>query len=303
MDADDKIKPFPSTENLALSEDKSEFIYGGSIAINRILDMFRKQAPQSQNAYPKYPWHLYLISGMTLFDNIYEKDMTREVAAGRIQNDIDMLMTYASSYMSFFTKVKPTFLIYFPHYDSLPRPITRKLPASKEHKWRLYTSVFSDISSSSVHKEETNYGHIWFSRVGRQRLPHKNLGDMIRRIPTAHRPKNTPLFLLSHMAMDLHLSKIVRPVTLAERYTGLIKTQDQFGSKLNTKVDVPFNTYTHRVFGDRHLMLPLISGKKKTALETYLADNNWKLKTDQEIRRDILHRTDITPTQLDAIKL
>lgn len=304
MDTQGTVKPFPSTKNLALSDDGSEFIYGGSIGINRILDMFRKNAVSYDKMYrPKFPWFLYLVSGMTLFDNIYEKNMTREAAAHRIQNEIDMLMTYASSYMSFFTKTPPTFLVYLPHYDNLPRHLTRKILVSKEYKWRLYMGVFSDINNNRLHKEQTNNGHLWFTRVGPKRFPHKELSDIVRRIPDHQAPKGTPVFLLSHMPIDLHLSKTIPKLTLAERYTGLIKTQDQFGTKLNTKADVPFNTDTHRLFGDKHLLLPLIKGKKKTELETHIAENKWRLKTAHEIRQDILRQTDITPQHLDLLKL
>ena len=303
MDEQDNVKPFPSTENLRLSEDKTEFIYGGSIAINRLLDMFRNHVPQGRTERPKYPWHLYLVNGMTLFDNVYEDKMRHDEVTSRIQNEIDMLMTYASSYMSFFTRTRPTFLIYIPQYKQIPSNLRRPTPKAKEDKWRQYKNVFLDITQKGFHKEETNHGYLWFASIGNHRFPHKELTDMVRRTPTQHRPDNTPLFLLTHMVLDLHLSKTTRHVTLAERYTGLIKDHNSFGTKLNTKADVPFNTDTHRLFGDKHLLLPLIKGKKKTELEAYIAKRNWRLKTAYEIRQDILRQTDITQAQLDALKL
>lgn len=304
MEAQDTIKPFPSTENLALSENESEFIYGGSIGINRILDMFRKRAPIGNNKTPAYPWHLYLLNGMTLFENVYEDKHTKNTIIELIEKDIEMLMIYASSYMSFFTKDRPTFIIYIPSYGLLPKSEVRSIPESKKKKWDMYEKVYRDIfQQNRMVQHQNEHGYQWVTKAGTQRLPHKELSRLIQSLPPKHYKKRTPIFLMSHIALDLHMSALVPNITLVERYTGLIKEPKNFGTKLNTNVSVPFNVYTHRLFGDKHLLHPLLKGKKKKTLEEKIATENWHLKTKTEIRNAILQHTEIASQQLDFIKL
>lgn len=290
---------FPSTEGLAKGQN-NEIILGGSIGLNKILLNLKEWA----NSPIHDIWDIYFINLYTVARNVWIKDIRLDQFMHGIDTDTDMIATYLEAYHTNSLGAKPPIIVFYvPTYEAIPLKYRRECVGNTLEFNNLYDKVrarypvkFSNISRSMA-------STLFFFPCNRNLYPHKELvyameekffGDFTYRSPK--------VLLLSHCPIDLHLYKRIHNFSLIESYTGQIKKLKDFGTKLVKDVDVPFNTYTHRLFGDSIHLTPLVSGKQKTLALDVAQKYKWINLTDSEILSLMVHKVGVKEALLSELK-
>lgn len=296
---------FPSTESLEKSDDGSEFIYGGSVAINRHLGNFRDMAGHRDA--PRYG--LYLINLYTLVDNVYTKDIKVSDLENLLSTEIRLLTTYIEAYSSYFStvtmKFKPTIIFYLPQYN-IPEKFKRQIDP-KTHKGKIktfYDLVAKNVGRGIKEMPDTGESYRFMIPVGHGTYPHRDLAMSLPRLPSkvVHTGRG-PIALFTHVTLDLHIGRLLSDVRLLQRYTGDTLSYSQFGSKLDKEGRVPFNVYTHRAFGDDLLLEPIAKRKVKKDLLDDAEKRRWMRLSAPEIANRIKEITGVSIEELGVLKI
>lgn len=267
---------FPDVSKLEKSQDGLNYIYGGSIAINGILDNLRNLAGRGT------PWKLLLVNGLTIANNVFDKDLSEKEMFDRYMVDCDMLGMYMEAYAaSFRDKYKMKMVIYLPDYSAISP--NRLRDNSKNNNGRVqlfYDKVRKSLTTDKLVYMDTEYGIRSFIPVGSSgNLPYKYLASIIK----SNVLDRDHVALISHCALDLHVINRANNIHLLDRYTKNIIYQSEFGVKLDSEGRVPFGNVTHAIFGDKIHISPFVSGKKKTELLELASKQKWNYKSQQYI--------------------
>ena len=160
---------FPSTEGLKLSDKGDEYIYGGSVAINRILGSL-------QNHPEPKPRKLWLINCMTLLSNVFNKNLSMADIAELYTNEIRLLTLYIEAYANTYTpRIKPIIVFYIPDYRHIPTHLLRDNSNNNNGRIEeIYKKLKADLPLKDVNVN-TQYSQSWFIIVGKNQLPHKEI--------------------------------------------------------------------------------------------------------------------------------
>lgn len=285
--------PFPDDSQCPLSADGSEKILGGSVGLNRILMLLKLRA-----AIDRAPaWGLYLINAATVFRNVHASwkptqqylQLSDSEAITLFQNDINLLITYLTSYLSAYsapTAAQPALMVvYYPNYCKIPPEIRRPLGDKDTAFWRQYEGIRkTKIQLEPERTFASPYLNLWEMQCGAHSLPHVELSRWVQghllspTVNTLYRWGHIGTFMMTHCPLDLHIK--IPKVDLIESYWGTVKKKDQFYTKLNGLKDipVPFNSATHQLFGDSTLIAAkAMRGTKKTLLEL-AQKHNWMIR-------------------------
>ena len=285
--------PFPDDSQYPLSADGNEKILGGSVGLNRVLMLLKMRA-----AIDRAPaWGLYLINAATVFRNVHASwkptqqylQLSDQEAITLFQNDINLLITYLTSYLSMYsppTSAQPALMVvYYPNYGKIPTEIRRPLGDKDAAFWRQSEGIRkSKIQLNPERTYASPYLHLWEMQSGTHALPHVELSRWVQghllspNVNTLYRWGHNKVFMLTHCPIDLHIK--MPKVELIESYWGTVKTKDQFYTKLNGLKDtpVPFNAATHQLFGDNILIAAKAMRSAKKALLELSQKHNWMIR-------------------------
>lgn len=280
---------FPDTAGLEKSADGSEFIYGGSVAINRVLGLLRNIAGTAQHV----DWRVYLINLFTLVDNVHHKDKTPQQIAADVETECTLLAHYIEAYAALTRPlpITPVIVFYIPDYHTLPLVVRRPASPGRLLVEQAYAQVRRQLPGQPTEIQRTPASVRLALPVGSTQLPHRDLRAWL----SLHGPAfgyhpGHPVAMLSHCPLDLHLGRLTPKLMLLERYQGQIKGVQQFGSKLSVdSPHVPLTPHTHRLFGDKLQLSPhpALERKHKQTLLEMAEHHRWLQRTEQEILRDI----------------
>lgn len=275
---------FPNPDNLPKGDDQTP-IYGGSIGSNRIFEEFRKSADT-----PTSPrWDLYLINIYTLARNAYGKGMAVSGLETMVDADADLFMTFIGAYTQFRRPTPSIVVFYAPDYGAIPATLMRKSTGQRSELDALYAALRAKMPQTLTDISEDVNVRKYIMVAGSRAIPYKDLIGALRVIY-----KNGSLgsmrraVMISHCPIDLHLVTYIPTLMLMESYTGTVLEAAEFGRKLTKSVAVPFNTVTHRVFGDDVTLIPLIRGPDRSRLIELAQKNHWILRTESEITKDVI---------------
>jgi len=291
------VSEFPKGQN-------GDIIYGGSIGSNKIFDVLRETAGSRDS--PLYD--LWLINVYTLLRNAYVNGISQVDIEKVIDTDVDLFMTYISAYMSY---RRPTpggvVLFYAPDYNAIPKMFLRNTSGQKQRTEidTLYTRLLVTMPNKLNDLTEDPMLRKYLVATSRSRLPHRDLPGHIRAIYGSNQMRiKLGTVLISHCQIDLHLNHTFGSFDLLDSFTGVIRPPTLFGQKLVKEVSVPFNTTTHRAFGDDVHLEPLFKGKRRTELIELARDRNWAIRTEREIVSNITETfKDIEASDLLRLRL
>jgi len=277
---------FPPTAGLETSKsDTSEFIYNGSIGSNRIFHTLRTMAGLTGN--PK--WDLYLINVYTLVRNAYTKGISQRDLEATLDKDVDFYMTFIGAYMSYLRTTPAVVLFYAPDYSNIPKALLRKTSGQREELDGMYIKILRQLPRKLMEATEDPLVRKFLIATSGSSFPHKDIPDYIRSIyGNTRNAGQLGTVILTHCPTDLHLMTTIPKLELFESYTGSIYPTSEFGRKLTKDVKVPFNTVTHRAFGDEVHFEALIKNRRKSEMIEIAAKHNWAIRTEREILLDIL---------------
>lgn len=286
---------FPDTAGMERSQDGSEPILGGSIAINRLLNHLRDTAGTGT------PWRLWLINLYTLFDNLYtDLTITGAQLDTALRTEVQLLTQYIEAYASYLPGPprRPDIIFYAPDYAIIPTKLRREIsPETKTGQLRrALDRAFQVFRTTRILPQTTpSPAVVRFIPVGQGSYPHRDLVRWLR----AHSAQlqyiydQDPVALITHCPIDLHIRRYLKQLFLLERYTGHILQPAAFGKKLPASEDVPFNIYTHQLFGDQVHLASRIKGKLKSQLLQVAKDRTWRQRSELEILADIRRLTQL----------
>lgn len=293
---------FPDRSQLDKSDDGTEYIYGGSVGINRILGYFH------DNAYKlgREEWPLLLVNLFTVFRNVYHKDLSDLELESLVTLDCDLLTLYVEAYASARPHIRhtPGIVFYAPTYSLIPKELLRPLGPAAQVQHDAYLRFRRSLGDGETNISHEGRSFRWVVPVGSEQLPHRQLLRWLAASGARFEyiPGQDPVMLISHCPIDLHIASRLPTVRLMESYQGVIKHPTAFGSKLDVGDDVPFNPYTHRVFGDKVHLAPMVKGADKKALLAKAHERQWQRLPTSEILTDITKTVDIPASELIRVK-
>lgn len=277
---------FPDVSNNPRGLDGT-IIHFGSIGSNRIFNYFRENA----NSYGPPKWDLYLINIYTLVRNAYQKGIDQTLLEQLVDKDADTFMLYIGAYTTYRQAVPSVVFFYAPDYSAVPKSIMRIHSGQQAEMDSMYEVLRKKMPPVPMELTQVVGTQKFLSRVGGSLLPYKDLASKVADIYQGRRKSGAlGTVMISHCPLDFHMYKKISNIQLLESYTGTILSPSGFGQKLCKEVQVPFNTTTHRLFGDSVQLEPLLKGKDKTKLIEVAGEFTWYIKTETEILNDALFR-------------
>ena len=234
-------------------------------------------------------WDLYLINIETLIRD--RKNNTSDITtiARNILNDCNVLVKYIGEYARLFqrdhTKNKIIICFYMNKYEALPDLYIReKFPKGTEERWKIRDKVAKMIDDGP--KSEEGIDVVFSVQSNTKVWPHKEMvKDLI------HNFQGVPFMkalMISHIPLDFHLYRTFSDFTILESYTGAFKTQKQFGKKVFGNENLPFNKYTHLLFGDKWYIKPLVEHKTRKLILDKAIKEHWTLLPDKAILKSLV---------------
>lgn len=294
---------FPDLSTLKKTDDGSEFIYGGSVGINRILGLLRNTA----FPHPAIDWRVWFINVSTLVRNAFAPTATPENIRSSVALDCNLLSLYISAYSTQSLRRDPISIIfYIPSYEFLPSDIRRPLEGRALQLEQASQWIYSHFPVDAV-TEVTSSPHtrVFVARVGGATTTTAyDISAWMASHATALRIRtNDPVALVSHRPLDWHVARRLHAVSLVESYTGSVRHVVQFGERLFKSDTIPFYPTTHRLFGDGVDVRPFVSGKPRAQLIEHAKLKKWNLMSETEIIRDAAHFLHIKTSDLKRIKM
>lgn len=286
---------FPDLASLEKSQDGTEYIYGGSVGVNRILGFYRGNAFVRHR--PEWTYHLFNV--FTLVRNVYVKTMTDAELRRAFDAEVALIVRYVQAYgecSSLPQHRHPAIVFYIPDYAAFPKDRLRQKAEGAQLLERAYITICRHLPKTPTQAEPS----VWVLPCGsRTRFPHQELAQWLRH-HDIHSWRE-PMVLVTHCLTDLHLGHNVTRLQLLESYTGILRGAKQFGERLDASGAVPFTSTTHQVFGDSVHLQPLVRGVMKKTLQARAITHRWVVRTDMEIMSDVTNITKIPSTQLKQI--
>lgn len=100
--------------------------------------------------------------------------------------------------------------------------------------------------------------------------------------------------IMSHHMHDLYMVGMMNSGYLYESFTGKVYDKPSFSKKVFNNPDLPFNTATHALFGDKHLMLPSAPKEVLKKITESAVLEKWTMKTERYVI-DVLKRHNLMP--------
>lgn len=239
-------------------------------------------------------WDTTIINIATIVRNNIDKLKSNNDIVSQVYKDLRNLNLAIYYYLDSITDVDyPYIILYIPDYSKLPELFRKKLSPTEERIMEICSLLENDIQN----KKDGDVVNIltmplYVFKAGYSReLPYKQLYQKINNINSSTKEIKKVLtrryMLISHIAIDYYLFNLIRDIRLLECYTGNIKQFKDLGMKLFKEECIPFNQYTHSLFGDNTRVKPLANKKKRDELVKLAQRTKWNLKSQGEIKSSI----------------
>ena len=272
-----------------------EVSYGIAPILGAISDISKRRERKA--------WTLYLINVETLIRDRKDKTSTPEQIARNVITDCTVLSQYIATYNNMIrspnSKTNPVICFYIAQYENIPKKYLRdKFPKGTEERWVIRDRVGEIIAKEGFIESFEGTDILFSIEDGKKAWCHKSL---IKSLGSKYDdiPYRTTL-LISHVCSDFHLYRVFKDFTLLESYTGAFKQSKEFGKKVFSDDNVPFNKYTHILLGDKWYIKLQLDNKSRNALKQHAAANNWAVLPDKNILEQLInmHLPNIQPELL-----
>lgn len=274
--------------DFTLKQSEQEFPY--SLGTQGILDAISRWDRNYNNV-----WDTTLINIATMLRNNLDKNLSDNEIIARTYKDIGILTYSIYHYLTNIQNISaPYIILYCPNYDKIPHLYRRKLSPSEERLEKLMVNIKKEISDKKNGDMEILFDMPIYSMIvgNNSKYPHMHLYDIINKlnvnIKNIKKIMTRRYMLISHTAMDFYLFKYLRNVKLLECFTGSIKVEKDLGYKVFKEQGIPFNDYTHLLFGDSTRIRPVVLRNKRREYIELAHRESWHLKTPAQIKSSII---------------
>lgn len=286
-------KAFPNESLLEKSDHSGEPIRGGSIGLNRVLGYFVDHAERDH----KPAFTACLLSAFTILRNVYgtlKTENMSEIEKGFV-NDISLFMTYYNTYLGFtkqgmVSDKKAPVVVYFPSYDRVEKEILLEPSKERATLSSLYRKLFSRTSGRDEKVQDQEHASCFWIRAGDAGYPHREVARKFKEIvahPMSLYRNGDPIAMISHIPFDFHISRRLRGIMLLESYTGLLRPVQDVRMRLDKSGAIPFTTITHLIFGDGHLIRPMVSPKVRRDVREQAEKEKWLSRSEEDVKNRI----------------
>lgn len=269
-----------------------------SVGLNAVLYTL-SQLPRARKA---KPFDTMLVNVSTMIRNCYNQQLPTDEVIKKVYADIDILVKHFANYSKIIRITRfPSIIFYIPSYSSIPSNMRRlSNNVANQNMDKILMLIAKDQKQhAEQHKLLGIDAHS--VKVGNGKLPHQDILNYLRdTTPNGMRPESLNYLLLSHIPLDFHLASKI-PITTIESYTGAQRAPNTFGSKVFSVGYIPFNKYTHAIFGDKISLKSQVTGKVKTALFKRAQDTYWMTKSIDDIVKDIRASNLLTSDKLLSV--
>lgn len=173
--------------------------------------------------------------------------------------------------------VNPTIVGYYcnyakcvPNHYRVPAPGKRTIQLAESLLEGLLTtrrksSIVQGVTYTEVH-------------VPNGTFPHMELINELKITKNRHLVAH-----VTHHPLDYHVHKSCSSYQLVQSFTGKVVTKNNFSEKVFGTSLIPFNPYTHVLFGDKEDIQGSLSGVEKKRLLEMAQEENWAVKTSDWI--------------------
>ena len=270
-----------------------EVSYGIAPILHTLSDM------SNRSMRPK--WDLFLINVETLIRDRKELQGPIEQIARAVITDCTVLAQYIAMYCQMTLPPngvnKALVCFYLPHYENLPKQYLRtKFPKGTEERWPIRDKVGQIVTKEGYETsfEDTS---VVFDVIGvKGQWPHR---DLVRDISTVKKGiQYSKVLLVSHVPSDFHMYRTFNDFTILESYTGALKNKQQLGKKVFQNDVIPFNKYTHLLFGDKWYIGGLLDSKGKREMKQRAEKEHWAIINDKFILESVVKTKSVIPDLL-----
>lgn len=245
-----------------------------------------------------------LVNMLTLVRNVYDKNLSYDENSTQLGMDMNAILHHFTEYIRYLRNHdNPSIIFYVPSYHMVP-PIHLRNENSSS---KAISDMLRKIVRDTYPNERYDFSHgslrVHVVHVGRTNFPQIELVSKIRELTAdCVRKSLRDYWLISHMALDYHLiHKLNNRCILLDSHTGNAWKAGRLGDKVFNNPDIPFNSVTHLLFGDKTLIKsPLKIRDKREAIQLAKA-RNWKTSTSKQIVTDVSGMID--PKLLTTLKL
>lgn len=236
-------------------------------------------------------WDLYLFNVETLIRDRKNNELDINSIARNVLIDINVITEYITSYVKF-TQIegnheKPILCFYMNRYEDIPKEyLKEKLPKWTDVRWKVRDKIISLLNSFEAAPSSQDIHVLISSQSPKGGWPHKDLIKDLVHYYSGIQFRKT--LIISHIPMDFHLYRTFNDFTLLESYTGNFKTVKQFGKKVFGNDIIPFNKYTHLIFGDKWYVKTQVDGKTKKAIMEKAEKEHWSILPDKAILKSLV---------------
>lgn len=260
-----------------------EKIFNGSYGIEPVLIRLEQLLTD-----PKNKINTLLINISTCIRNAMDKTLSDPNNVKKIQIEIEYIVDAIISFCQRSNRKHLYVVFYINDYiTELPNEMIRPPSPGKLTYFELVNEYCHLISKTKVSTQDNVT--VNFSRLKKGTLYAKQLYGLLRDIslyiPSA---SYTGYYaMISHQPLDYHLLNMAPNGIIIASHTGEILKKEDLGYKVFDEGQIPFNQVTHRLFGDKQQIQPLVKGvARKKAIEKALA-NKWRIRTEDQIKTDI----------------
>lgn len=266
-------------------------ISGSSYGLRGILNTLIKLTASPN----KYAWSLYLINAFTLVRNVYtKKNMTVGELMTEFNVDCINLLSAIDAYAATYKRPsKPIICMYFPEYDSIPSLFCRprdKFPI----EYGMYHTVKTIMLRSLIEDNPNNVLNNTLFITSEVPLPYEEhwphvevFRDLSKRFPGVSAANAV---MISHAPIDYHLRSRLQRFMVLESFTGTLKTFNELKSKVIPIKDeeVPFNKYTHLLYGDSICIKSQLTRKTRAELVALAKEEHWSILPNITIAESLI---------------
>lgn len=266
--------------------------YANSIGLSAIIESLQNWS-MTRSA-PKFD--TTIVNMLTLIRNNINKEDSADSISDNVINDINALTysIYAYTEQHKNELFTPYILYYLPDYSAIPLAHRRK-----ENDTRMKLAQVTDYLRKKIGNRKelitltTSPIQSYFMFAGNQYVyPHFHVVDEVRKLnANVDKDRVSSLqrkyILMSHCPLDFHMwSKI--PFKLFETYTGRLKEYRELGQKVFKVPFIPFNKYTHILFGDSIHIKPMAVRNAKKSFTELATKDKWLALGEEGIKSSIL---------------
>lgn len=246
------------------------------------------------NRHSKMDWTLYLINVETLIrdrkDHEKHEDNNRSIAQA-ILDDCSVLAQYIAAYsrLTIPPQMNVTTIVcfYLPHYENVPQLFLKdKMLSGVEEMWKVRDEIEVLLKQKGWTANYEGTEVVFCVPNKKNPWPHKGLlEDLLKYKDDILYRK---VLMISHVPSDFHLYKHFKQFNILESYTGKIKGVKELGEKVFKDKNIPWNKYTHLIFGDSKYLKSQILPKSKKQIKELAARNHWNLLPEKQVLQAIV---------------